>query len=80
SLDLEPGDMLLLLSDGLYEQHRADGEMVGEQRLQALVTGRPWPDLTALGTALRAKVTAFAGDTAQEDDMTIVLLRREGPP
>jgi len=80
SLDLAPGDMLLLLSDGLYEQHRADGEMVGEQRLQALVTGRPWPQLTDLGLALHSEVTAFAGDTAQEDDMTIVLLRREGPP
>jgi phosphoserine phosphatase RsbU/P len=79
SLVLAPGDMLMLLSDGLYEQHRPDGEMVGEERLQALVTGRAWPQLTELGAALRSAVTAFAGDTEQEDDMTIVLLRREGP-
>jgi phosphoserine phosphatase len=77
SLDLEPGDMLLLLSDGVYEQHRADGEMVGEERIQALVTSRPWPSLPELGAALRREVTAFAGETAQEDDMTIVLLRRD---
>ena len=32
-IDLEPGDLLVLLSDGIYEYHDAHGEQFGEQRV-----------------------------------------------
>ena len=37
TLELAPGDILVLLSDGFYEQHDAAGEQFGEQRVEALV-------------------------------------------
>ena len=37
TLDMAPGDILVLLSDGFYEQANAAGELFGESRVQTLV-------------------------------------------
>ena len=79
TLDMLPGDMLLLLSDGIFEQHAQDGEMFGELRVERLAVdhhGRPLDDLSA---QLLAAVKAFADGVPQEDDITLVLIKREGP-
>ena len=80
ALDLLPGDVLLLLSDGIYEQHDACGEMFGEQRVEQLVAEHRNGSMAELSARLLAAVQAFAKDTAQEDDITIVLLKREPLP
>ena len=80
ALDLLPGDVLLLLSDGIYEQHDACGEMFGEQRVEQLVAEHRNGSMAELSARLLAAVQAFAQDTAQEDDITIVLLKREPLP
>ena len=80
ALDLLPGDVLLLLSDGIYEQHDACGEMFGEQRVEQLVAEHRKSSMAELSARLLAAVQAFAQDTAQEDDITIVLLKREPLP
>lgn len=76
-LPMQPGDMLLLLSDGVFEQRRADGEMFGETRVQAIVAARPQRSMAELSVALLAEWRSFAQDAPQEDDITIVLLKRE---
>ena len=41
---INPGEVLLLYSDGITEQHNDDGEMFGFDRTQELVArGRVWP-------------------------------------
>jgi phosphoserine phosphatase len=78
-LVLEPGDILVLLSDGIYEYANAGGEEFGERRVEELLRmhhGKPMAELSA---ALFDAVHAFAQGAPQEDDMTVVLVKRASP-
>lgn len=73
-LDLEPGDALVLYTDGVVEARRPDGEQYGYDRLCELVStcaGR-----TADGVARRIElaVTDFVGGDI-DDDVAILVLR-----
>jgi phosphoserine phosphatase RsbU/P len=76
-LGLQPGDLLLLVSDGVYEQQGEDGEMFGEDRVRQLVAAHAHANMAGLSATLLAAVKAFARDTPQQDDVTIVLLKRD---
>ncbi|HSE13845.1 MAG TPA: SpoIIE family protein phosphatase, partial [Rudaea sp.] len=76
-LDLASGDVLALISDGVYEYPNERGELFGDVRVAQLLSryhALPLPELTA---KLLEAVTEFAGGAAQKDDITLVLLRRE---
>jgi serine phosphatase RsbU (regulator of sigma subunit)/anti-sigma regulatory factor (Ser/Thr protein kinase) len=69
-----PGDALLLYSDGVTEAHSTAREMYGTPRLAELVTGGD--DLIR---GLLASLQRFTGaGWEQEDDITLVTLRRTG--
>jgi len=64
-LDLLPGDILVLLSDGFYEYHDASGEQFGERRVEEIVRehgDKPTAELLARlfrgGRRLRARRAA----------------------
>ncbi len=78
SVALAEGDLLALVSDGIFEQRNSEGEEYGEARVKNLIARNyrhPPADIVA---ELFAAVSAFAGDV-QEDDMTVVLVKRRGP-
>jgi anti-sigma regulatory factor (Ser/Thr protein kinase) len=77
---MAPGDILVLLSDGIYEYHDPDNEQFGEERVRQLVAAHRGESPEALARVLLKAVTDFARGAPQEDDMTIVLLKRELPP
>lgn len=69
---LEPGDCVLLYSDGLVEAHSPTREMFGFPRLQAMM-GEPADG--NLVPFLLGRLHAFTGPQwEQEDDVTVVLL------
>ncbi len=77
-LVLEPGDSVLLYSDGLVEAHNSGREMFGFPRLQAAVARHAEARGQALIDALLADLAGFAGEGwEQEDDITLVVLERE---
>jgi phosphoserine phosphatase RsbU/P len=76
-LDLEQGDILVLLSDGIYEYQNDLGEQYGEQRVEEILAAHHGQPMARLSTLLLDAVQAFAGGAPQEDDMTIVLVKRE---
>ncbi|KJK57468.1 guanylate cyclase [Saccharothrix sp. ST-888] len=75
SIDLYPGDALILVTDGITEARSADGEFFGEDRLaEALVTlGTTSPTATALIETVTAAVAAFAADSTIDDQAVLVL-------
>jgi phosphoserine phosphatase len=75
-LDFAPGDWLVLLSDGIYEQAGPGGELFGRDRVVALLQQHHTDSAAALGQALLQAVRDFAAEVAQDDDITVVLLRR----
>lgn len=75
-LKLEPGDVLALISDGVFEFAAADGAQFGEDGVAAVMqTGHQLP-MAALGRQLVDAAFKFGGGTPQADDMTLLLVRR----
>ena len=72
---LEPGESVLLYTDGLVEAHNPEGEMFGFPRLQALVA--KYGEDGSLGEYLLEELYSFTGEGwEQEDDITLLTLRR----
>jgi serine phosphatase RsbU (regulator of sigma subunit) len=71
---LEPGDVMLLFTDGITEAIDAAGVMFGEDRVAALLRSHARGDLGELVKALVE--AALRHSRRQEDDVTIVALRR----
>ncbi|TFG64314.1 MAG: hypothetical protein E4H28_05335 [Gemmatimonadales bacterium] len=76
SLQLAPGDMLVLLSDGVYEYENRSSELFGDERVRKLFSKHRDLSAAELGTKLLEKVFAFGGSANQRDDITVVLVKR----
>ncbi len=79
SLELAPGDILVLLSDGIYEYADFGSEQFGEARVRSLLATFHDEPAAALSERILEAVQAFAQGAPQEDDMTVVLLKRQAP-
>jgi len=76
SVEVEPGGLLLLYSDGVTDAHDSKWEFFGEERLLALL---PWLDdrsAEEAGRSILEAVAKFAGDERPFDDLSLILLRR----
>jgi phosphoserine phosphatase len=74
---MQPGDILVLLSDGIYEYCNAANEEFGEKRVEEIVREHHAKPVADLSAVLLGEVQAFAGNAMQEDDMTVVLVKRK---
>jgi serine phosphatase RsbU (regulator of sigma subunit) len=73
---LDAGDVTLLYSDGLVEAHDPRGEMFGFPRLRELVAECAAEE-GSLGDFLLRELYTFTGEGwEQEDDITLLTLRR----
>ena len=77
NMDLLPGDILVLLSDGFFEYENPAGEPFGEQRVEAILQSNHAKPMAQVSTILFDAVQAFARGASQADDMTVVLVKRE---
>ncbi len=77
NLQLEPGDILALISDGVYEYNNTAGEEFGEDRVGDVFRAHHRLSMAVLGKKLIRAVKDFGGTAPQEDDITLVLVRRE---
>lgn len=73
-VQLEPGDTLLMYSDGVPDALSDDGEEFGDRRIGDLLRANGHLDAAALLKTLIASVQAFSGGE-QEDDITMVVAR-----
>lgn len=77
TLALQPGDILALISDGIYEYENEDNAMFGIERVAELIRGERHRPMQELAELIRAKAAEFGGTMPQDDDITIVLIRRQ---
>ena len=75
-MSLEPGDTVVLFTDGVTEAMNADNEQFGIERLREVFVGNPPADSEEANRAVFEAVRDFAGDTPQSDDITCLTLRR----
>lgn len=76
-LHAAPGATLALVTDGITERENAGGDDYGIERVASLVQQhrqRPVPEL--IGEVFR-DLARFAGATRQEDDVTMLVIRRK---
>jgi sigma-B regulation protein RsbU (phosphoserine phosphatase) len=77
TLPIGPGDVFLLYTDGISEAMNDTGECFGDVRLAELVGQHADLPSDELRERILRDVGTFAGSAAQQDDMTMVLLRVE---
>jgi serine phosphatase RsbU (regulator of sigma subunit)/catechol 2,3-dioxygenase-like lactoylglutathione lyase family enzyme len=74
-LNVAPGDMLALYTDGITESFNEQGEEFGEERLiDALVRHRAL-SAQALLSAVVEEVRRFSGPHEQQDDITLIIAK-----
>ncbi len=76
-LEMRPGDIVALISDGIYEYHNKNGEEFGERGVLRTLRDHHRKPMAELSAALFDAVRTFAAGAPQEDDMTVVLVKRE---
>jgi serine phosphatase RsbU (regulator of sigma subunit) len=74
---LEPGDMLVLGTDGLIEVRNAQQEIFGAERLLRLIREFAPLPLAELIRRVSAAVREFHGRPLPPDDTTLVIVRRQ---
>ena len=77
SVELRPGDLLLIYSDGFSEAMDLRLNEYGEERLHGLVADRLSESADSVMAAIIADVQEFVGDAPQTDDMTMIVLKRD---
>jgi serine phosphatase RsbU (regulator of sigma subunit) len=76
---LDAGEAALFYTDGLVEAHDPKGEMFGFPKLRALVAEHA--EARSLEEALLEELYSFVGEGwEQEDDITLLTLRRSASP
>jgi sigma-B regulation protein RsbU (phosphoserine phosphatase) len=72
---LEPGDLVVLYTDGVTESMDRDRQPFGVERLTEVLAGAP-RGVAAVGEAILAAVREHAVGRSQSDDITIVCFER----
>jgi len=76
SLELEPGDKLVLYSDGLTEAANPSEEFFGRRRLRETATASSSSGCREMHDQLLEAVLRWTGGAPQADDMTLVVVER----
>ena len=78
SLQLAPGDHVVIYSDGVTEAQNRNSEFFGKKRLRDIVNAHAEESCVAIHDAIQEGVAAFTEGAAQSDDITVVVLEFRG--
>jgi sigma-B regulation protein RsbU (phosphoserine phosphatase) len=74
---LQPGDVLVIYSDGVSEAGNPQGEEFGVKRLSDTVMRNLDASAAGIRDRIEAALTKFAEGTAAADDITLVIVKRQ---
>ena len=75
TLDAQPGDAIIFVSDGILDAENAEGEMYGDDRLANLLCANRDKPAAQIAETVMADVARFQGAKDRFDDETIIVLR-----
>ena len=75
-LELNKGDLLVLATDGFFEWANSQGELFGPKRLEEVIRISKEKQPREIISALYQATIAFSGGTKQQDDLTVVIIKR----
>jgi sigma-B regulation protein RsbU (phosphoserine phosphatase) len=73
--DVQPGQVYLAATDGLWETFNQNGEMFGKKRVRSLL--RRLADLTAteISSNISEELSRFRGSSSLDDDISFVVIK-----
>ena len=69
------GDLLFFYTDGLVEAENAAGDMIGSDRLQAMLTAEQGEQIADVLRHIEEQISDFRGKAELFDDATMMALR-----
>jgi sigma-B regulation protein RsbU (phosphoserine phosphatase) len=78
TVQLKPGDVIIVFSDGVTEAMNAAGDEFTDDGLLASLSAHRSKDPQAVIDGVIADVRTFCGDAQQSDDLTILMVRYAG--
>ena len=79
TIAVEPGDLIVWFTDGIYETMNEAFDCFGEHRLAQVVEQYAHLPFDQLRSYILAELRAFAGAADPHDDMTMILMKIEAP-
>jgi sigma-B regulation protein RsbU (phosphoserine phosphatase) len=79
SVELAPGDTLLLASDGFVEARNRRGEVLGYDGFLRMVARHGGAEPKVCLEGLFRSIREFSGENEEEDDRTLVVIRHHEP-
>jgi phosphoserine phosphatase RsbU/P len=73
---MQPGDVLAAITDGIFEYADNSGAMFGEHRVAELIREESGSSAQRILERIVDEVTAFAAGAPQNDDMTLLIVKR----
>ncbi len=78
SAQLEPGDTLVMFTDGINEATDVNDEEFGMERLSEVVRSNASQSAEVIQNSILEAVTGFCRGAQQGDDMTLLIVRYMG--
>jgi anti-sigma regulatory factor (Ser/Thr protein kinase) len=75
TINLEPGDTLVLYTDGITEAQAPNGNLFGLDRLIYLIESRANEPPEVLQQAIQAEISNFRRDSQSRDDATLLIIK-----
>ena len=75
-IQIQPGDTIILYTDGVTEAMNLADEEFGLERLRAVILDHPSGSAEALAMAIETAVDQFAPSSPPFDDFTLMIIRR----
>lgn len=75
-IQLAAGDMFVVPTDGFYEYTGKDGEFFGSERIKDVLRSHRAEPSGTIAERLYGAVMAFAAGAPQQDDMTVVIVKK----
>jgi len=73
---LDPGDRLILYSDGVTECQNPHGELFGDEQMHALMGAAARAPSAGLTATLSDSLRSWRGRSEYEDDISVLVLER----
>jgi phosphoserine phosphatase RsbU/P len=78
TIPIDPGDMLVMYSDGVTESKNENDEEFGSERLSEIIINHRSQTAEAILETILKSVCCYSDGCPQADDITVVVVKREG--
>lgn len=75
----EPGDILIIGTDGIWETRDHRGEFYGKERMRQIVRTNAGKSAREIGDAILEDIRTYRGSAPVLDDITFIIAKADGP-